>query len=256
MSASRDQIDAALGQLTTHAKYFANWHTDDLQWIVAKPKDAIEDWRQTIIDRRRKMFIPSSNRTNTVTSFILDVGGMDDSLSLYNNTNLCNPDMVKFDRTSRELIMDHRVLDRSSFSKLERDVSFKILTLGDFGFDDHVETGVFMNDEFLQAWSRKHYEGHTLSLCKDTDFLFFINHSIERLLNFGDGITQYPIFAMKPVHHFMSGAIYVFAVQAARGIDVRSIVAIAAHREMSHTLVQKFIFRITRNKPKPRPKRK
>ena len=256
MSAGTKQINAMLGKLMAHADRFGNWAVADIQHIFNNPTEAIEDWRQMIIDRRRKMVIPTSNRTDATASFVLNVGGRVDTLSLYNNTDLCDPNKVIFDHTSRELIMDHRVLDRSHFSELERDVSFKTMTLGDFGFTEHVETGLFMNDEFLKAWSRKHYDGYTLSLCKDLDFLFFIVHSIEKRLDFGEGITVCPIFAMRPVHHWSSGALYVFAVQAAKGIDARSIIAIAAHNERPHNLVQRFVFRITPNAPKSRPKRK
>lgn len=253
MSASRDQIDAALGQLITHARYFANWTIGDLQRIVREPKEVIEDWRQMIVcNRHRKIVIPNSNRTDSTASFHLTVGGYTNLLSLYEKTTLCSPEVTKFDHLSKHLIFSDQILHRSDFLVREENVGFKVMTLNDFGFQDHPETGDFMNDEFLEAWSQKHYGNRTLSLCKDTDFLFFASHAE---LGFNIGISECVIFATEPVTHYSSGGLYIFAVRAIKLQIIRDIFTISAHRERTYPLTQKFVFRITPNEPKPRPTR-
>jgi hypothetical protein len=256
MSASRDQIDAALGQLTTHGRYFANWHKDDLQRIILKPKEAIKELRLLLAERRRKMIFPTSNRTDSGVSFYLNIGGRVDLLSLYQNTILCDPKITTFDYFSRHLILSDQIFHRSDFSFQEKLVAFKVMTLNDFGFQDHPENGDFMNDEFLRVWSRKHYGNRTLSLCQDTDFLFFAGNPE---LSFNIGISECVIFATEPVHHFSSGGLYIFAVRAIKEVPGRNIFTIAAHPNRIYPLTQKFVFRITPDEPKtrpPRPKRK
>jgi hypothetical protein len=252
MSASRDQIDAALGQMTTHGRYFANWHKDDLQRIILKPKEAIEELRLLLVERRRKIVIPTSNRTDSGVSFYLNIGGRVDLLSLYENTILCDPKITTFDHLSRHLIFSDHILHRSDFPLQEKLVAFKVMTQSDFGFEDHVETGDFMNDEFLEIWSRKHYGNRTLSLCQDTDFLFFAGNPE---LGFNIGFIECVIFAAEPVQHFSSGGLYIFAVRAMKEVICRNIFTIAAHPNRTYPLTQKFVFRIASNEPKTRSAR-
>ena len=242
-----------LGKLVTHADCFSNWTVADVQAIFKKPKEAIEDWRQMITNDRRKIIIPTSNRTDSAASFHLTVGEYTNLLSLYEKTTLCSPEVTKFDHLSRHLILSDKIFHRSVFSVREENVGFKVMTLNDFGFQDHPETGDFMNDEFLEAWSRKHYGNRTLSLCRDTDFIFFASHAE---LGFNIGSSECVIFAAEPVQHFSSGGLYIFAVRAIKLQIIRDIFTIAAHRERTYPLTQKFVFRITPNEPKTRSKGK
>lgn len=201
--ASIKQVLTALGALVTDASDITGLHltTVEVEFLRGKPVDAMLFFRNCYREWQRRRVIPESTDTNSEPSFFLSrVNHMLPNLDTSEDLNVF---ISKQDGTCDILLQDSN-LRRCMFSECQRGDKlnkFKVITTSRLGFSDHVSNDIFMNNDFLEKWSEKHYRGYKLQLCDHWDIIDAYEH-ISKLLENG---WLHPnlsyVFATKPGNH-------------------------------------------------------
>ena len=201
--ANANQISKALGALVAEAPDITalNLTTEEVEFLRGKPVDAMLFFRDCHREWKKKHVIPESTDTNSEPSFYLGrVTHMSPDFDTLENLEAF---ISKRDGTYDVLLQDlnlrtHMFSGRQKGDKMNK---FKVITTGRLGFSDHVSNDIFMNNDFLEKWSEKHYRGYKLQLCDHWDIVD-VYECIPTLLKNG---SLHPnlgyVFATKPGNH-------------------------------------------------------
>ncbi len=201
--ASSKQISAALGSLVAEAASITGLRltTEEAEFLRGKPVDAMLFFRDCYREWERKHVIPESTDTNPEPSFILNrvIDMLPDFITPENLDDFISKQDGKCDVLLQDVNLRERMF--SDLKKVNGLNEMKIITTSRLGFVDHVPNEIFMNDDFLEKWSKKHYRGYKLQLCDHWDIIDAYE-DIPTLLERGwlhQNIGY--VFATKPGNH-------------------------------------------------------
>lgn len=234
--ASLTQILTALGSMVSKASDITGLQltTEEVEFLRGKPVDAMFFFRNCYREWQKRHVIPDSTDTNSEPSFVL------------NRVNHLLPDLItledldtfisKNNGDSDVLLQDSNLRARMFSEPRNSDGlnKFKVTTTSSLGFSDHTPNDIFMNNDFLEKWSEKHYRGYKLQLCDHWDIVDAYEH-IWSLLQPNIGY----VFATEPGNH-TSQAKFLLTLSVLNGKPM--IRCHSYHEPLS--MITKIVFRV------------
>lgn len=235
------QVLAALGEFVRCASDIKgiNFTTAEIERLRSDPVAAMTFLRDCYREWERRHVIPESTDTNPESTFslariIAAPWDFDSQSSLEAFAGIENFDDLLKDYTLRKSMFDQCLFDTGI-------INYKVITPNRLGFVDYVPNEIFMDNDFLRAWSEKHYRGYKLELCDQFDVCGAFA-GCGQLLNEGNlNSDRFYVFATKPGRH-RTGARFLTGLTT---YDSKPTLRCVSWHD-SLTLVTEIVFRVTK----------
>ena len=156
--ATKQQIPVLVGAIVSNQEAFAPLPTDDAQWAIENPADAIALAVKAIRDRNKTPISSLIQKRTFDVWKTIQVGGMpkDKLVASVNNE-------------SSKWAKD--IMGKPAFTVAEKKepVDLVSISLRDLGFTESPRTNEFMTAQFCADWSAKHLDGQVIELCASED---------------------------------------------------------------------------------------
>ncbi len=239
--ASISQVLAALGEFVRCASGIKgiNLTTEEVEYLRKDPVAAMMFLRDCRREWERRRVIPESTDTNPESTFslariIAAPWDFEALASLESFAGIGNFDDLLRDYDFRKSMLDQCLPTIGV-------IDYKIMTTSRLGFVDHVPNEIFMKNDFLHDWSRKHYRGHTLELCDQVDICDTFRECGELLEKGSLKSDRFYVFATKPGRH-RTGARFLTGLTTYDGKP--TLRCVSWHDSL--TLVTEIVFRVTK----------
>jgi hypothetical protein len=159
--ATKQQIPVLAGSIVSNQGAFEPLSTDDAQWVIEHPEEAIKLWVEATTNRNKTWTTPLIQKRVLTPSRTITYGGITKS------------DLVQ--KVAKEQNLGDWAKDlmgKPAFTTAETKGSTDLvfLTLGaDLGFTKNPRTDEFMTAQFCAAWSPQYLDGQVIEPCQPED---------------------------------------------------------------------------------------
>lgn len=159
--ATKQQIPVLAGSIVSNQGAFEPLSTDDAQWAIEHPEEAIRLWVEATTNRNKTWAVPSIQKRVLTPSRTVTYGG------------IVKGDLVQ--KIAKEQNLSDWAKDlmgKPAFTTVETEgnTDLVFLTLGaDLGFTKNPRTDEFMTPQFCAAWSAQYLDGQVIELCQPED---------------------------------------------------------------------------------------
>ncbi len=159
--ATKQQIPVLAGSIVSNQGGFEPLSTDDAQWVIEHPEEAIRLWVEATTNRNKTWTVPLIQKRILTPSRTITYGG------------IAKGDLVQ--KVAKEQNLGDWAKDlmgKPAFTTAEMEGSTDLvfLTLGaDLGFTKNPRTDEFMTAQFCAAWSAQYLDGQVIELCQPED---------------------------------------------------------------------------------------
>lgn len=158
--ASKQQIPVLAGSIVSNQGGFEPLSTDDAQWVIEHPEEAIKLWVEATTNRNKTWTTPLIQKRVLTPSRTITYGG------------IAKSDLVQ--KVAKEQNLGDWAKDlmgKPAFTTAETKGSTDLvfLSLGDLGFTKNPRTDEFMTAQFCAAWSAQYLDGQVIELCQPED---------------------------------------------------------------------------------------